>query len=99
MPTFSFSEILILVLMALLFADKYVPAILSRFGIIKKVNGNGKDIAERMGKLELHFNEETTEGLKRIEDAIVRGFEKQEEKLEHINEGIIHIKARLNGKP
>ena len=27
--------------MALLFADKYVPAILSRFGIIKKVNGNG----------------------------------------------------------
>ena len=94
----SFTEYLIIGLVLLLFGRDYIPAILGKFlGV--KVNGNGKDIAERMGKLELHFNEETTEGLKRIEDAIVRGFEKQEEKLDHINEGIIHIKARLNGKP
>ncbi len=84
-----------------------VVIILIRTGILKiSLGKNGSEeedprveneLLDRMTKLELHFNEETTYGLKRIEEAITKGFDKTDEKLEKLNEGIVFIKARLNG--
>lgn len=51
MNNFNFQEYLIFGLAALLFADKYIPLILQKWGWIKPTNGNGyKDILENHEK-------------------------------------------------
>ena len=71
--------------------------ILYKTGVLSmllKKNGKEESIMNELEDLKSNHLHEITDGLKRIEDGQNRNYEK----LVEIAEGIVHIKARINGK-
>lgn len=99
----DFLQYLVLILIALLFAKEYLPAILEKLGIkAKKEKSFANDVADLLGTNHFHELIPTLKEIQNTLGRIEKGIEKHDEKemplLNEIIKSANYIEGRLNGK-
>ena len=70
-----------------------------RMGLLGWLFGKngGSKLENKIDELQRHYNDETTQALGRIEDAIKDGFNEANRKLDDVGKDLIYLKAKQNG--